>query len=234
MSCITFLEGDSLIHKLDPRAKLIAAVAFSVLMAISRQIPVLCSGLLWGALLAAIARLPLKAVLKRVVALNMFCLVLMVLLLISQKGLLSAAIITLRGNAIVIVYTALLSTIEISRLGHALLHLRVPNKLAHLFLFTVRYINTLHHEYQRLATAAKARGFRMQMNMHAYRSIGYLVGMLLVRSIDRSQRVLAAMKCRGYNGKLYILNHFDFGKRDLIFSVLSLAAIVVLAWMELL
>jgi len=234
MSCITFLKGDSLIHKLDPRAKLIVAVAFSVLMAISRQIPVLCSGLLWGVLLSGIARLPLKAVLKRLVALNMFCLVLMILLLISQKGIFSAATITLRGNAIVVVYTALLSTIEIPRLGHALLHLRVPDKLAHLFLFTVRYINTLHHEYQRLATAAKARGFHMQMNMHTYRSIGYLMAMLLVRSLDRSQRVLAAMKCRGYNGKFYILNHFAFSKRDLIFSVFSFTLIVVLAWMELL
>ena len=48
------------------------------------------------------------------------------------------------------------------------------------------------------------------MNGHSYRTFGYLVGMLLVRSFDRSERVLAAMKCRGFRGQYWLLDHFSF------------------------
>jgi len=30
--------------------------------------------------------------------------------------------------------------------------------------------------------------------------------MLLVRSLDRSRRILAAMRCRGFHGRLYLLD----------------------------
>ena len=82
-------------------------------------------------------------------------------------------------------------------LGHALGHLHVPRKLAHLLLFTVRYLDVLDREYRRLRAAMKVRSFRPRMSLHTYRAYGYLVGMLLVRSFDRSERMLAAMKCRG-------------------------------------
>ncbi len=95
-------------------------------------------------------------------------------------------------------------------LGHALAHLHVPRKLAHLLLFTVRYLDVLEREYRRLRAAMKVRSFRPRMNRHTYRAYGYLVGMLLVRSFDRSERVLAAMKCRGFRGRFYLLDHFAF------------------------
>ena len=55
--------------------------------------------------------------------------------------------------------------------------------------------------------------FGRAMNGHSYRSLGYLVGMLLVHSFDRSERVLAAMKCRGFCGRYYLLDHFAFVPR---------------------
>jgi cobalt/nickel transport system permease protein len=125
----------------------------------------------------------------------------------------------------------LAGTLEASVLGHALSHLHVPDKLTHLLLLTVRYLEVLQREYLRLEAAMRVRGFRPRISRHTYRSYGYLVGMLLVRSLDRSERVLAAMKCRGFRGRFYLLDHFAFSRRDVPFCVASgvvLAGLIVL------
>jgi cobalt/nickel transport system permease protein len=75
----------------------------------------------------------------------------------------------------------------------------------------------------------KVRGFRPRMSGHAYRTYGYLIGMLLVRSFDRSERILAAMKCRGFHGHFHVLNHFCYSRRDLPFCVAAIALLVLMA-----
>lgn len=247
MSCLTFIDGDSVIHRLDPRGRITVALAFAVMVALSRNIPTLATGAAAAITLAVLARLPLCATLRRLIGLNLFMLMLWVFLpvttpgtvvrelgplTVTAEGVRAAALITVKGNVIVLVYTALLSTIEMAHLGHAMSHLRVPDKLTHLFLFTIRYVDVLHHEYQRLATAMRVRAFRPGMNMHSYRSIGYLIAMLLVGSFDRSERILAAMKCRGFSGRYYLLTHFAMARRDLFFGLVSAAVIVCCVCLE--
>jgi cobalt/nickel transport system permease protein len=246
MVCETFHETDSPVHRLDPRGRVLAAMAFSVLMAVSQDLSALGAGLAMALALACLARLPPIPVVKRLAALNAFTAFLWVVLpltapgrTISQvgpfeihrAGVMLAARITLKANAIVLAITALISTLEISVLGHAMDHLHVPDKLTHLFLFTVRYLDVMHHEYHRLRQAMKVRCFRPRMDLHTCRTFGHLVGMLLVKSLGRSERVLAAMKCRGFTGRFYVLHHFTFAGRDAVFGVLSLAALLALGWM---
>lgn len=70
------------------------------------------------------------------------------------------------------------------------------------------------------------------MNLHTYRSLGHLVGMLLVRSFDRAERIAAAMKCRGFQGRFYLLDHFTFGRRDALFCGLSASLLIGLVLLE--
>ncbi len=86
-------------------------------------------------------------------------------------------------------------------LGHALGRLGVPWKLVYLLFFTVRYVDVLNREQHRLRAAMRMRAFRPRNNLHTYRTYGYLVGMILVRSLDRAERIVAAMKCRGFRGR---------------------------------
>jgi len=150
----------------------------------------------------------------------------------SREGLMLAAAIALKGNAILLALVVLLGTLDIVTLGHALLHLYVPDKLIHLLLFTVRYIDVLEREYRRLADAMRLRGFRPRADRHTYRSYGYLVGMLLVRSLDRSERIVAAMKCRGFQGRFYLLDHFACSRLDVCFGSLGTVFMAVLVWMQ--
>ncbi len=248
MVCETFSQGSSVVHRLDPRGRVLVAAAFSVLIAVCNRFGALGAGLVAAAALACLARLPLAPVLKRLAGVNLFMAFLWVVLPLtasgaetvqagplplSVAGLALAARITLKANAIVLALTALVSTLEITTLGHALSHLHVPEKLTHLFLFTVRYTDLLHHEYRRLRQAMKVRCFRPGVNRHTYRTTGYLVGMLLVKSLDRSERVLAAMKCRGFRGRFYVVHHFAFARRDAAFGVASAAGLAALSWMAL-
>ncbi len=93
-------------------------------------------------------------------------------------------------------------------------------------------MDVLHREYLRLRAAMKARGFRPRLDRHTYRSFGYLVGMLLVRSLDRAERIAAAMKCRGFRGHFFMLDHFAFSRRDVSFCIASLAFLLLLIFVE--
>jgi cobalt/nickel transport system permease protein len=117
-------------------------------------------------------------------------------------------------------------------LGHGLLALRVPERLVQLLMFTIRYIETLREEYNRLRAAMKMRGFRPGTNWHTYRSFGYLVGMMLVRALERSERVLGAMKCRGFTGRFVLLQDFRTTRQDWLFVAAMVAGVLVLIGIE--
>jgi len=248
MVCETFSHARSLVHALDGRLRLVVAVALSVVVVALDRPAALGVALAAALAAAAAARLPVGATLRRLRALNLFMLLIVVLLPVtaggealfrigplafSRAGLVRAVQIAVKGNAIVLLLTALLSTLEPVDLGRAMQGLRVPGKLVRLYFFTVRYLDVLHHEYQRLRLAMRVRCFRPAMSGHTYRSLGYLVGMLLVRSFDRSERVLAAMKCRGYRGRFLSAHRFAFGRAEAVFAALAaavLAAMGVLQW----
>ncbi len=243
----TFAKGDSPLHRLDPRAKLLAATAYSLVVGLGTTLTL--GGAALGVALTAVlsARLPLGAVARRLGAVNLFMALLWVMLPLhlvpdphslwglawswDPSGLLLAAVITLKANAIALALMALLATSTMNDLFHALAHLRVPTKLVQIFLFFYRYLHVLHREYHRLTQAMRARGFTPGNNLHTYRSYAHLAGVLLVRSYDRAQRVYQAMLCRGYSGTLWLLDHFSWGSRENLFLVLSSLVVAALTWL---
>jgi cobalt/nickel transport system permease protein len=242
-----FSEGVSLAHRLDPRGKIVVAALFSVLVAVAKTYAAALGGLALALAYLALARLPLGKVVVRLLVVNSFIFFLwMVLpftypgtevwrwgpLVATREGLMQAGLITLKSNAIVIALMALIATVPIVTLGQALHNLRLPDKLCHLLLFTYRYLYVFEDEYRRLVLAMKIRGFRPRTNLHTYRSYAYLAAMLLVRSLDRAERVFAAMLCRGFHGTFYSLKSFSWHRRDGIFLAVSLLALSVLLYLE--
>ena len=247
MVCETFSYIDSPVHRLDPRLRVVAAAAFTVVVAVSRCASVVQAALALAVLTAALARLPAWPALKRLAAVNVFVVLIVATLPLaiagetvlaigplawSRPGLLRAGLIAGKVNAIVLMFTALLSTVEPATLGQALGCLRVPAKLIHLYLFTVRYADVLHHEYHRLREAMKVRAFRPRACWHTYRTYGHLIGMLLVRSFDRSERILQAMKCRAFRGSLHLIGQFSLARRDAVFAAASALGLLVLLGLE--
>jgi len=236
-----FSEGDSFFHKLDPRVKIIVALLFSIIVAVSDKYTSLIGALFFVAVAVIVARLRTKEVISRLLVVNSFILLLWLMLpftfpgektytlaslSVSQEGIKYALLITIKSNSIILAGIALLSTSSIFNLVHALRHLHLPDKLVQLFFFTYRYIHTIHSEYIRLNNALKIRGFKPQTNLHTYKTYAYLVGMMLVRSYDRSKRVYNAMLCRGFKGKFWTLNHFVSKNADFVAGIVMISCIM--------
>ena len=242
-----FSSGSSPIHRLDPRVKIIVALLFAVVTAIADRMVILGLALAAGAILVLLAGLNFHQVGRRLFVVNTFVLLLWIVLPFSypgeavfsigplaatREGLLYALAITIKSNAIILTIIALLATSPVFSLVHALTHLKAPMKLVQLLFFTFRYFHVMHQEYQRLRKAMRIRCFTARTDLHTYRSLAYLVGMLLVRSFDRSERVYQAMICRGFHGEFWVLDHFSLRGRDMIFLAIMIAFILFLSTVQ--
>lgn len=235
------------IAALDPRVRIVAAAAFAIAVASCTQFGALALALATAFVALLLARLPLGRTLRRLAALDAFIVVMIALLPFtvpgeplfhafgwpaSREGFLKAATIALKASAIMLMAIALVGSLEAVAFAGALRRLGAPERLVHLILFTVRYLDVLDREYRRLRTAMKARGFRPSNSRHTYVSLGYLVGMMLVRALERSERILQAMKCRGFSGRLFLADDGRLGAADFAFAIAFAAALAALACVE--
>jgi cobalt/nickel transport system permease protein len=227
-----FSTGESFVHGLDPRIRITVAILFSVVVAVSSRFSALLPALALSLFLLVLTRLSARKVFYRLLLVNGLILFLWLLLPFTfrgeplfhigplagtKEGVLYASQITLKCNAILLAMITLVATIPIFTLGHAMRRLRFPDKIIHLFLFTYRYIHVIFQEYSRLVNAMKIRGFIPGTNLHTYRSYAYLVGMLLIKSYDRAERVYRAMLCRGFSGRYYTLSQFSVKRGDIVY-----------------
>ncbi|MGB0849184.1 MAG: cobalt ECF transporter T component CbiQ [Thiolinea sp.] len=240
----------SLIDQFDPRARIMAMTLFALATVFSHNLLIPALALLLSITVALQANLDMQRTIRRVIAMDVFIVFMIIMLpfttpgdalfhvfgfAASKQGFLQAIEIGLKTNAVVLMLLALLGTLEATTLGHALARLRVPEKLVHLMLFTVRYLEVIGREYKRMRKAMKARAFQPRSNWHTWRSIGYLVGMLLIHSLERSERIHAAMKCRGFNGRLYLLDHLEWRRCDnvLLIAALSFTFLAIVVGLSL-
>lgn len=242
-----FAIGDSMIHRMDPRLRVLLAAAFSFIAALSKGFPALSTALVFSVLLVLTARLDLKRLIRRLLPLWGFLLLLWLVLPLTsegetvarigplsaaREGLELSAQITLKSHAILLAFTAWVATMSFVTLGHTLNRLRAPEKLVHLLLLTYRYIFVLEGEYERLLRAARVRGFRPGTNLHTYRTYAYLIGMLFLRAADRAQRVHRAMRCRGFQGKFHSLYRFRATRPDWIGAMMMTGVMIGLIYLE--
>jgi cobalt/nickel transport system permease protein len=238
-----FAEGNSFFHRLDPRVKFITAIPYIFVIAVMQERRGPFLSLIISFLMVAFSRISFKNLIGRLVVVNTFILILWIFIPFSypgevvfnigslkatREGFLYVLSITLKANAIVLATIAILGTSEVFSLAHALVHLKVPDKLVHLFFFFYRYISVLHEEYTRLKNAMTIRCFRPKASIHTYKTYAYLVGMLIVRSYERSQRIYKAMLCRGFNGNFNIMSHFKLKKADMLFGLLMSMITVIM------
>ena len=233
----TFARGDSLLHNRSPRVKLVACASLLAVVAISNSFQAIGFALGAALILLFVSGLSLRSVGKRLFIANSFTLFLWVSLpltysggdhiqlgslVLSGQGVQLASLITLKTNTIILLIILLLGTSTVAELGHSLQSLGIPEKLCFLLLFSYRYIFVIHQEYKRLKRAATIRCFSPTTNLHTYRTYGYLFGMTLVHSVNRSQRIYQAMQLRGFNGKLIPLTQREPRRGDTLFLILFL------------
>jgi cobalt/nickel transport system permease protein len=217
------------LDRLDARTRIVCALAIIAAVLAIRSPLVLLAGLPPLLAFALGCGLRLREIAVRMAHAEGFLLVLLLMLPLtvpgpvwatfgpvelSQPGVDRAIKILLRVNLPALAVLILLAGLEPSRFGHALAGLGVPPKLAHLLLFAARWTGLVKQEAQRLHDALRARAFRASTSVHTLRTLGYFTGQLLLRAMERAERVDEAMRCRGFAGRFALVVEERAGWRD--------------------
>ncbi len=219
---IEFEGGEiSAVHRWDVRFKLASFLLLAFLI-VSLQHPQTAGAALLLALVGyRLAAIPWRRGLKRLLGmagfLSMFLLMLPLtavqqssdLVLVfgsidwlnfNLRGLDLAILIILRAATVALLMEPLLATAPLPVTLAGLARMGVPRRLTELLLITHRYLYVFLHEARRMQIGMEVRGFRKSTSLATLRSVGNYVGMLFVRSFERTERVHAAMLARGYQG----------------------------------
>lgn len=231
------LSHDSLARRLDPRAKLIAALWVLLALALTPATGtgwVLVFSVAWLAL-AELCLLGAWTALARAAVVLPF--VLLPLLLAPLAGeqdgravVLRAAALGLKSWLSALVVVLLASTTPFPGLCAALEKLGAPSILGSTLLLTERYVSVLRAEIAAMWTAARLRGFRPGAG-RSWRVFGQMLGALLLRGLDRAERVHAAMRARGFQGRVVVLTRWGFGRAEGALLLGALAWGAGLLWM---
>ena len=203
--------GETVLHRLHPGVKLLGTFLYllALLSLGPYQFGRLGLFLLYPLIAAALGEVPGRVLFRRVLIVLPFCLFAGLGSLLFDRGvrymlgaipvtggMLICGSIVLRGVLVVWAVSILMAVTPASVLFSQLRRMHVPGVLVRLLEMTYRYIGTLLEETGRMQTAYALRsGGKTALEM---RHMGAFVGMLLLRSHGRAQRVYAAMCLRGY------------------------------------
>ncbi len=239
-----FFPGDSAIHKMDPRAKLIFAIAFIVILFIIKT---------WVGYAAVFALLLFAIILSRVSVrfvlrglkplwflialtfiLNLFfytgekLLVEWWVIRIYEEGMLKAITISVRLILLIITTTMLTLTTSPMDITSAIESLLKPlrvikfpvHELALMMSIALRFIPTLMEETDRIMKAQTARGASFSEGSIISRAKGIvpILVPLFVSAFKRADDLALAMEARCYDGSNHrtSMKKMTFGWRDLI------------------
>jgi cobalt/nickel transport system permease protein len=105
-------------------------------------------------------------------------------------------------------FVALMTLAGTTPLRHLLVglgRLGMPAILVSTLHFMIRYLHVLADESARMAQARRSRTFRRSGRL-GWGLLTGLIGMLLIRSFERGERVHAAMLARGWDGQIRMLD----------------------------
>jgi cobalt/nickel transport system permease protein len=123
----------------------------------------------------------------------------------------------------------LLATTPLLLLINAMRDLGLPGILADMILFTLRYLYTLNDQLEQMKRALTVRGFSTQ-GLSNLKQYGILIGAILVRSFEQSDRVYRAMAVRGYKCESGPTSNITWNFQDkvLFYSFSFLAFLIAL------
>jgi cobalt/nickel transport system permease protein len=240
-----FSSGASPLHRADARAKIFSACILSFTTAMAQS--TFGAGIALGAgfILVRIAGLSLPLVLRRALPANLFFSFLFVSLaltypgeawpmwhMVSLDGVDKAVLIIMKGNAVLLIVFSLMATSTMSELVRGMQALGLHHKLVLLLAFVHRQSVLSAREMERMLKAATQRCFEPKPDARTLRTYASMVGIAILRSIDRAQRIQNAMIMRGFEGRFYSLEEttpYTLVDRCILAACATAAIIIFLA-----
>lgn len=253
-----YYPGDSVIHKMDPRMKLILIIVYIVMLFLADGIIPLMLGVFVTLFAYALSKLSFKLVwrcVKPILPIVIFTALLNIFFVegepvfewkfisISERGIVTAVlmcvrIISLIAGTSLLTYTTtpIALTDGLERLMKPLTKIKVPvHELSMMMTIALRFIPTLIDETGRIIAAQKARGADMDSG-NAIQKAKALVPVLIplfVSAFRRADELALAMECRCYRGGegRTRLKQLSISARDwaaAVFMAAALAGVILL------
>ncbi|MGB6177906.1 energy-coupling factor transporter transmembrane component T family protein [Carnobacterium sp.] len=221
-----YIPGQSLIHKLDPRAKLMGSMFFIGIIFLANNWQTYGLLFLFTMFVIYLSKIKLSFFIngvKPLIWLILFTVILQVLftggetiyfswgpITVSQEGVLNGVYIFCRFVLIIFMSTLLtLTTMPLSLtdaiefLLRPLLAIKVPvYEIALMLSIALRFVPTLMDETEKIMNAQRARGvdFGEGTVFQQMKAIVPLLIPLFVSSFNRAEELATAMEARGYQG----------------------------------
>jgi cobalt/nickel transport system permease protein len=201
-----FGRGQSVCHRWSPGVKLFAAIAMvlaatTVPMAHGPLVGIVACVIFWA---HTLARIPLSYVARRLAFFWPPLFLMAVSLPLSQsgqRGWLMFVTILVRGTLSFGTALWLVNVMPFDQLLVTLRWLKVPDVLLAILSQMYRFLFVLWDELDRMRTARQARLFRKSSVWSDWRFAAQLLGRLLIRALDRADRVHGAMLARNWDGR---------------------------------
>jgi cobalt/nickel transport system permease protein len=211
-----YLHRHSLVHSLPSHLKIIAAVAF-ILVVVSTPVtqwPAFIAYFVWLLTVVFIAKIPFLLLLKRslIEIPFVFFAILMPFFGTGEKiqvgpfdlyreGLIAGSGIVVKGTLGVMTAIVLSTSTTAREILRGLERLRLPVLMVQIASFMLRYVNVVNDEMERMKVARESRGFEATGIKH-WKVLATAAGALFIRSYERGERVHLSMLSRGYDGVL--------------------------------
>lgn len=251
-----FFPGDSFVHKMDARMKIILTFVLLVAIFICKTLPSLALIVAVSIFLVLLSKIPLKTVYKSIKPLGIIILITAVLnlfygdgeplvqiwkLKITLDGIMTAVFMAVRIITLVLISSLLTYTTSPNELTDGLERILKPLKIFKLDVHSVsmtmtialRFIPTLIEEIDKIMSAQKSRGADMESGgiIRRAKALVPVIIPLFISAFRRANELAYAMECRCYRGgdgrtKMKVMK---LGKRDYIalaFVVLFTAALI--------
>jgi cobalt/nickel transport system permease protein len=224
--------GDSPLHRLDPRAKLVATLLFIVMVvsfdkyALSALIPFF----IFPVVQISIGGLPVGFLAKKVLLVAPLAILIGIFNPLMDRNILfqigsipvsggwvSLFSILIRFLLTVTAALILIATTGFNAVCMALARLGVPRPFVVQLLFLYRYIFVLTDEAARMVRAVSLKSFNS--GGISFKTFVPMMGHLLLRTMDRAQRIHLAMLCRGFDGRIRIIRPMKIGWAGAIFTL---------------
>lgn len=248
-----FFPGESVIHKLDPRMKLILMIVFMVGVFLAEAALAFALVVLFVIFLIFASGIKLSVILKGLKPILFIMLVTAIfnlflvkgegeplvnfgIIKIYEEGIAYAVMIAIRisciisGTSILLTYTTspIALTDGIEELLAPLKKLYVPvHDFSMMMTMALRFIPTLIEETDRIMNAQKARGadFSSGGLLKRVKALIPIIIPLFVSSVHRAEELATAMECRCYRGDVgrTKMSKLKTGVWDWVFLIIMLA-----------
>lgn len=221
-----YFPGESVIHRLDPRFKIVITLIFIIMLFTGDSLRCLFIGAAFTLMSIALSKIPPKMFVKSIKPLLPFLLITAILnlffvssgevywqwkfLKLTSEGVnisifMIIRIVLLIAGSSLLTYTTspITLTDAIERLLSPLKKLKFPvHELSMMMSIALRFIPTLIEETDKIMSAQKARGAELDSGslMTRVKNMVSIMIPLFISAFRRADELATAMECRCYNG----------------------------------